>query len=99
MVETKKIIDAIFDAVESLNPQLPTEQRLEKSADTVLFGKNGRLDSIALVNLIVAIEGEIEERFGIIITLADQKAMSQKNSPFQSIKSLADYIRILLEEN
>jgi acyl carrier protein len=99
VVETQKIIETIFDVLEVLNPQLPSEQRLEKSVDTLLFGKHGRLDSLGLVNLIVAIEEEIEEQFGILITLADEKAMSQKKSPFRTIESLADYIRILLEEN
>jgi acyl carrier protein len=99
VTEEEKIINAIFDAVELLNEQLPREQQLERSIDAVLFGKEGKLDSIGLVNLIVAVEENIEEEFGIIVTLADEKAMSQKKNPFQSLKSLADYIKILLAEN
>lgn len=99
MIETQKITEIIFEAVETINSQLPGEQQIEKSTDTVLFGKNGGLDSIALVNLIVAIEEKIEEQLGILITLADERAMSLKKSPFRTIDSLADYIGILLEEN
>ena len=33
---------------------------------------------------------------GVTITLADEKAMSQKQSPFRNVKSLANYIGELL---
>ena len=61
------------------------------SRDTLLFGESGLLDSVGLVSLIVAIEQEIENDLGVSIVLADERAMSQKNSPFRSIGALADY--------
>ena len=53
---------------------------------------------IALVSLIVAVEQNIEDEFGISITLADERAMSQENSPFRSVRSLADYVETILKE-
>jgi hypothetical protein len=50
-----------------------------------------------LVSLIIAIEREIEEAFGVALTLADERALSMKASPFRSIHSLADYIAILIK--
>ncbi|MBL8166246.1 MAG: acyl carrier protein [Anaerolineae bacterium] len=61
------------------------------TAETPLFGKNGLLDSIGLVSLIVAVEQGIEDRYQKAVSLADEKAFSQKKSPFRSIDSLADY--------
>ena len=98
-MQNEKIIQAIFRAVDDLNQQLPEEKRPEKSADAVLFGKAGKLDSLGLVNLIIAIEEQIQEEFGVAITLADERAVSQKNSPFKTIRALADYIGLLIEEN
>jgi len=49
-----------------------------------------------LVSLIVAIEREVEDTFGIALTLANERALSLKVSPFRSIQSLADYIGILI---
>lgn len=66
-------------------------------AKTVLFGENGILDSIGLVTLIVAVEQAIEETFGVSISLADEKAMSQRNSPFRTIDSLAEFAQRLIE--
>ena len=58
---------------------------------TLLFGDAGLLDSVGLVSLIVAIEQEIETELGASIVLADERAMSQKHSPFRSIGALSDY--------
>jgi acyl carrier protein len=66
------------------------------SRDTLLFGESGLLDSVGLVSLIVAIEQEIENDLGVSIVLADERAMSQKHSPFRSIGALADYAATLV---
>ena len=63
----------------------------EVGPDTVLFGDGGILDSMGLVSLVIALEQEIEDKFGKSIGLADEKAMSQANSPYRSIESLAGY--------
>lgn len=66
--------------------------------ETALFGYNGILDSMSLVSLIVAVEQDVEDEFGKEITIADSKAMSQKNSPFKTVGSLVEYIEKLLNE-
>lgn len=98
MIDGEKVLQAIFDAMDEVNEQRPEDQRLEKSADTVLFGESGMLDSLGLVNLIVGVEQRLEEDFGASVTLADEKAMSLKNSPFRSVKTLAEYAATLLSE-
>ena len=97
MINSQRIIETLFDVVDEVNQQLPEGQQLEKSADTILFGQSGKLDSLGLVNLIVAVEQKIEEDFGVTITLADERAMSQRKSPFKSIGTLVNYISLLLE--
>ncbi len=63
----------------------------ELTEDTILFGKDGALDSMGLVTLIVAVEQAIEDRYDASAGLADEKAMSQARSPYRSVASLADY--------
>ena len=99
MVSRDKIIQTIFDVIDELKQQVPVIQQLDKSVDTVLFGQSGQLDSLGLVNLIVATEQKIEEEFGVAMTLADEKALSRKSSPFRTIGTLADYISLLLEKS
>ena len=98
-MEKLKIQDTIYTAIEDLNKILPDSNQLDKSNDTMLYGQEGKLDSLGLVNFIVAVEQKIEQKFNKSVTLADEKAMSQKNSPFKSVSTLIDYVSVLLREN
>lgn len=98
MNRKKQIGHTIFDAIDELNALMPKSKQLKKSLNTVLFGKSGKLDSLGLVNLIVNVERRINDEFGVAISIADERAMSQKSSPFKSVETLADYISLLLEE-
>lgn len=91
--------DVVLKAIDGLNKTLPKKERLEKSLSTPIYGRKSKLDSLGLVNLIVAIEQQIEDEFDVTLTLADERAMSQEHSPFKDIGTLVDYINILLDEN
>ena len=56
-----QIKEILFKSVEEINKNLDEDQQLELSTETVLLGKDGNIDSITLVNLIVAIEESIED--------------------------------------
>jgi len=97
MHTVEKINDTIFKAIDEINLQSEDENKLEKKTDTILYGKNSRLDSLGLVNLIVEVEQKIQDELGESIDLTDEKALSQKNSPFLSVQTLSDYIASLLK--
>lgn len=94
----EKIFQLIFNSIDELNEQLLNDIQLQKSKETILFGENGQLDSLALVNLIVIIEQNIEDELNVSITIADEKAMSQKHSPFKTVETLMNYIQTLLKD-
>ncbi len=95
--EIRKII---YEVIDEINQNLPKKRQLEKKPEEILFGREGKLDSLGLVNMIVAIEDVLEEKHDITITIADEKAMSMKNSPFRSVEALTDYIeKVIREEN
>ena len=95
----KKIINIIYDSIDEVNQQLDAEEQLDKAIDTILFGGNGKLYSLGLINLVITVEQNIEDEFDVSITLADERAMSQENIPFKDVGTLAEYIGILLDEN
>ena len=66
--------------------------------DTVLFSDGGVLDSLALVSLIADLEVAVEERLGVPVTLADERAMSRKRSPFRTAGSLAEFVEEVVRE-
>jgi D-alanine--poly(phosphoribitol) ligase subunit 2 len=94
----QNIINIVINSVESLNQLLDKKVPIELGESTPLYGSSGVLDSLALVNLIVSVEEDIEDEFGVEIILANEKAMSQRRSPFSTVGSLAEYIETLIEE-
>tara|TARA_B100002003_G_scaffold241297_1_gene262805 strand:+ start:444 stop:764 length:321 start_codon:yes stop_codon:yes gene_type:complete len=98
MTERDKILKSIYDAVDEVNEQLPEGQALEKSPDTVLLGESGKLESIDLVNILVATEENVEEAFGVPISITDERAVSEEKSPFTTIETLCNFISNLLIE-
>ena len=93
-----KILEAVYDAIREVNEQVDEEQQLELSSETILVGDGSNLDSIGLVSLIVTAEQNIEDMFGLSLTLADEKALSQEQSPFRTVGSLVDYVELLINE-
>lgn len=65
---------------------------------TKLIGRNSVLDSLGLVSLLVDVEQKLFDLFDISITIADERAMSQEKSPFLTIGTLSDYVKILVRE-
>jgi len=95
-----KIIDLIVEEAEELNEDREDKVPVEAREKAPLFGGDeGVLTSIALVTLIVAVEQALEDEFDTGLNLANEKAMSMKNSPFKTIGTLADYIVALMKEN
>ena len=90
MIKKEQIISIIYDAIDEINTM--NDLSIEKNLDSRLFGSEGSLDSFGLVNLIVMIEESVNDKFECSITLADEKAMSLKRSPFRTVDSLANYI-------
>jgi len=91
-----KIIKMIIKVASNIVGMEDDETRFD--SDSNIYGENTLFDSLEFVNLIVSVEQIIEEDYNMSITLADERAMSQKHSPFKTIGSLADYIEMLLKE-
>jgi acyl carrier protein len=68
------------------------EKPVPAAPATVLLGPQGAVDSLGLVRLVMIVERQVEDDFGTAVSLTDEKAMSQRNSPFRSLGSLTDYI-------
>lgn len=99
MYERKFIIDIIYSAFDEINESLSKEKQLKKSEKSVIFGRNGNLDSLGLVNLIITVEQKIEKNIGKYVTLASENALSLDESPFNTVESLSKYILTLLDSN
>src|SRR3990170_741070 len=98
MTEEAQITDRVLGIV--IATMRDVEEELGKpveaiSPDTPLIG---RLDSLGLVTLVVDLEERIRDELGVSVTLASERAMSAKRSPFLTVASLADYVVASLPE-
>ena len=96
---TTEIEQIILRSLVELNEELQKHQLNNPTKETKLFGGNGVLDSLQLVSFITDLEGVISDHFDVDIVLADEKAMSQRTSPFRNVNSLTKYICKLLSDN
>ena len=94
----QKIEKIIIEVLNEINEELENENLNNPTSETKLYGGSGALDSLALVSLITDLEEKISDEFEKDIILADEKAMSQRTSPFRSVETLTNYIQKLLEE-
>jgi acyl carrier protein len=81
------VLSALRDAVDQNGgePAAVTEE-------TIIVGPDAVIDSIGVVSLIVDIEQRLEMDHEVSVTLASDRAMSQRNSPFRTAGVLADHI-------
>jgi acyl carrier protein len=81
------VLSALRDAVDQNggDPSGVTEE-------TVIVGPEAVIDSIGVVSLIVDVEQRLEMDHQVSVTLANDRAMSQRNSPFRTASVLADHI-------
>jgi acyl carrier protein len=97
-MERTRIIEFIYEAIDETNTQQAANNHLLKSLNTILIGPGGSLDSLGLVNFIVALEGVISDKLDIDVALADERAMMQEESPFRTVDTLADYIEVQIKD-
>jgi len=96
MIKREDITIIIIGIVKELGEELEDKELIFANNDTVLFGHQGNIDSITLVRLIADIEDKVYEEYNQIIIIADERAMSQRTSPFLTIASLARYVGKLI---
>ncbi|MCA1591088.1 MAG: acyl carrier protein [Acidobacteria bacterium] len=99
MSSQERITQAIYRAVDELNKTFPKGVHLEKSPDAPLYGQASKLESIDLVNFIMEAEEQLNDEFGTSITVTEERALSQQNSPFRTLGTFTDYVSGLLKEH
>ena len=79
---------AVFRAIDTLNETLAPTQQVGNAHETVLVDTTGKLDSMAVVNLMVFIEDELAQTLGIELDLTGADAFEQQD--LKTIGSVID---------
>jgi len=90
------IRDVVLGAMRNANEARDGASQLVVSAEAPIFGPDSPLDSLGLVALLLDVEDALRDR-GCPVVLSDERAVSQKRSPFRSVTTLVDYIGTLLQ--
>src|SRR5579871_3822006 len=82
----EEALQIIYATLAQLNPQLPKDQQLQPSLDTALFGNEGKLDSLGVANLIVLMEQNLEDFYGVKVDLTQDDPFSIGSGHFRDIR-------------
>jgi len=92
MLERTAAVERIHSALREVLEQSGLPVPAAFTDDTIIVGPGAVLDSLGVVSLIVEVEQGLEQHHDVSITLASDKAMSAKNSPFRTVGVLADHV-------
>ena len=98
MIERTTAQDIVVASLQEVLLQVGAAAPETVNGDTVLVGKDAVLDSLGVVSLIVEVEQRVEAEHGVSVTLANDKAMSARNSPFRTIGVLTDHLVSMIAE-
>jgi acyl carrier protein len=98
MLDGADIETIIYGAIAALNAERDPGDQIPASPDTALFGVDAVLDSLSFVSLITDVETSLNVDHGLDISLADDRALSRAQSPYETVATLRDYVVELVEE-
>lgn len=101
MVDHSQVENCIFRAIARLNQENPEIDPIEQTATAALHGGKGPLDSLGLISFFWVLEQQIEEDFGVLITLTAglmSPGDTMNEDPFQRVDLLVRYVAEQLEQ-
>lgn len=92
----KNILALVYEAIDEVNAESPDGVVLQKGPDVRLLDGQGSIDSLTFVNLIIAVEEQIQRTFQTSIVLVNESSMTLQERPFRTVGTLAAYAESLL---
>lgn len=91
-----KIENLIYETIDDINLQTPSNQRLEKSPTTIIVGEGSSLDSLGIVNFFVSLEEKVTSSTGQSISLLSDDVFVNQDSPLKTVAQIEHYISKLI---
>ena len=93
------ILTLVYAAMDEVDPLTVNKVPLQKNLDAPLLGSDQGIDSLTFVNLVVALEEEIQRKLGRTVVLVDEDNMSLEQHPFRTVGTLAAYVETILSRD
>jgi acyl carrier protein len=90
------VLQLIYAAIDEVSAQSTEGVPVQKTPEAHLLGGDKGVDSLTFINLVVAIEEQIQTNLGRSVVLIDEDSMALQEHPFRTIGTLAGYIEKVL---
>ena len=90
MDRNEKVMQLIYEAIGEVNEMRSPDEALERSPETVIIGESGKLDSLAFVTFVAAVEENVQRTFGKAVSLID--FMLVADNPHWTVATLSGSI-------
>jgi hypothetical protein len=87
----ERLLAVVYSAMRSFNQQLPAQKRLPLSPDCEIVG-SPNLDSADIVNLLVAIEQQVEQELAVSISLFGGETVEQGIESFKTVSAITEFL-------
>lgn len=96
-MDEAQVLQLVLETIRAEADDLGYEHLRHADPATPLYGGEDGIDSLSLVRLFVALETAAHVRFDARVTLADERALSMRSSPFRTAGTLAALLRSRLD--
>lgn len=97
MTVSDQVVQIIFDAIDEANEVRPKHEWIKKERDAPLVGADSGLDSLSLLNLVLAVEARANAKFEASLDLSGLLAVDPSTSPLRTVAVLAEHVTTRLE--
>jgi acyl carrier protein len=94
-MQGEESLNLVYAAIDDVNAQSPDAAPIIKAPETGLLGGRG-LDSLTFVNLVVALEEQIQLNTRKSVVLVTEETMTLAENPFRTVATLAQYVQKVL---
>jgi hypothetical protein len=86
------IVELLMAVLQEMLESLPDADTPTVSTETALIGDDSPFESIHFVQFLLECEERLTDLLGEDVILTDERAMSEKSSPFRSVNTLAEFV-------
>ena len=93
------ILGMVYTALDESDAQSLNGAPVEKTPEAPLLGSDQGVDSLTIVNLVVAIEEQIQKKMGKTVVLVDEDSMALQEHPFRTLGTLVTYVEKVIQKH
>lgn len=91
-IDLHTALGLVYEGIENVNSFRSPDNTVSPHPNMILIGERGRLDSLEMITLVLAVERRILEMTGRRVSLVDGEDIEPQLSAFHSPSTLADLI-------